>query len=177
MKNFKQFINENNSNKIIAYHGTSVDFDEFDIKKMIDKEGKDLNLGWGRGVINFTDSLSEARAYAKRWDSGTPQIIEVELTINNPFYIGSYRSINTKLSDGYARFQRVRDGFVDTVDRNIWWGKIRGHKNLRMEAFVKQLKKEGYDGIIEGDKGLGDMLGYVVFKIGQIKIINKIPIE
>lgn len=151
----------------IGYHGTSAIFDKFDLRNMNDAEGKSLNLGWGRGVILFTTKYSEAMAYAKSFHGNgtTPRVIHAELTMNNPFRIGTYSDDDT----GYARYQRVRDGYVDTVDRSIWWGKIPGNKNRRMEAFVKQLKKEGYDGIISGRP---PDVEYVIFKPDQIQILD-----
>ena len=167
----REYLNEQeiSTKKFIAYHGTSNDFKEFDIKKMHDKEGKSLNLGWGKGVINFTDSFNNARGYAINGNGDNPRVIKAELSFTNPFYMGSYMKGDT----GYARYQRVRDGFVDTIDKNIWWGEIKSGKNLRMEAFIKQLKKEGYDGIVSGD----DSKEYVIFYVNQIKILESIDIE
>lgn len=141
----------------VVYHGTQSNFDAFDKRKAHDKEGKSLNLGWGRGVFYFSKEPRPAENFALRKDrgkgyaEGNPSVMPVYLKVETPF----------DAVDNYGRWQRARDGFLDKKS-GIYFGDIPTARNQRAEAFVKQLKKEGYDGILFDDE-------IAVFEPTQIK--------
>ena len=161
----------------VAYHGTQSVFDKFEKRKAHDKEGKSLGLGWGRGVFSFASKPGEAGKYAFAKDrgpgytAGAPSIMPVHLSIRNPFYV-DYHAVGVEKASNYTRYQSARDGYKDTRT-DIYWGDYPASRNQRLEALVKQLKKEGYDGIIEGNKK--DGYEYAVFNPDQIRSVYEIP--
>lgn len=58
---YSEFISENHTDYIIAYHGSDYIFDKFEKKKNKDKEGFDP---FGEGIY-FVDNISEAKEYGK----------------------------------------------------------------------------------------------------------------
>lgn len=144
-----------------VYHGTDAVFKEFDKAKMLDKEGLKLGLGMGKGTITFSTSKGEAQKYGKN-------IVEAKVNIKKPFVIKGPEWADM----GYERWKRVRDGMKDTTT-DIYWGKYKTYAG-RVNSFVRQLKKEGYDGIILGHPKLEKDLEITVFDTSQI-IIKAAP--
>ncbi len=142
---------------LVVYHGTQSSFDAFEKRKAHDKEGKSLGLGFGRNVFYFSSSPGAANQFAFRGERGpgyvpgSPSIVPAFLSVENPF----------DAEKNYERYRRARDGWRDT-ETDIYWGDFPSSRNQRIEAFVKQLKKEGHDGIVFGDE-------YAVFEPTQIK--------
>ena len=128
----------------MVYHGTNAEFTEFDKRKATDKEGKKLNLGWGKGVFYFSKSNLKASRYGKN-------TMPVFLNISNVYDIKDYENKSDYINalNGY----KVGD---------IWYGEIEDVKNKRAETFVKELKKNKFDGIIYEDE-------IIVFNSNQIK--------
>jgi len=138
-----------------VYHGTNTQFKFFDFKKLTDKEGLKIELGMGKGTLSFATSKGEASKYGKR-------IIEARLKIKKPFIIKGPEWADSN----YERWRRVRDGWKDTIT-DIHWGKYKTYAG-RVNSFIKQLKKEGYDAIILGHPKLDKNLEITVFYPHQV---------
>lgn len=168
-------VRDADGNLLVVYHGTNAEFTVFDKKAFHDKHGKNLNLGWGRGVFNLTDAKSIAQNYAniqrsergRAYSDGTPKVMELYVNMVNPY--------DMRIPANETRFRNSMNGFTNKEDyenTGIWWNDIPDEQNKRPEAFIKLMKKEGYDGIIE------DLGNVVVFSPNQIKSIgNKAPTE
>lgn len=135
-----------------VYHGTQVKFDKFDSKFATDAEGRKLNLGWGKGNFYFTTKKGEALKYATRerspevaklYPKGEPNVIEAFVDIKKPF--------DMEVGKNAERWRKVRDGYWTDGVSDFNYHKISKGKT-KAEAFVEQLKKEGYDGIIDGQE-------------------------
>lgn len=83
IKKFKQFINESNQDKLILYHGTKLDFNEFDLKKFGWGSGDGGWLGYG---IYLTNDYDYAESYAKNG-----YLLTCEIQINNPYILTDFR--------------------------------------------------------------------------------------
>lgn len=152
---------DENGEPMVVYHGTRNEFTVFDKKMAKDKEGKSLNLGWGKGVFYFHKNEKTALGYANRktrnekyYEGVKSKSLSVFLNIKNTFDVDK----------NYLRVRANRDGFKDTVS-DIWWSKYPDSKNLRREALIKQLKIEGYDGLMDDDE-------FTVFYPTQIKLAD-----
>ena len=135
-----------------VYHGTQAKFNKFDSKFATDAEGRKLNLGWGKGNFYFTTKKGEALKYATRerspeiaklYPKGEPNVIEAFIDIKKPFDI--------EIGKNAERWRKVRDGYWTDGVSDFNYHKIQKGKT-KAEAFVEQLKKEGYDGIIDGQE-------------------------
>ena len=131
----------------VFYHGTSANFDTFEIKKAQDKEGRKRRLGWGKDKFYFADSgevASVAAEYAQIQGKGkNPNVMPVYLNIKKPISADEYMAKVNTLSEQLGN----RDRAISTID--------------------KELKKQGIDGIVDTDSG-----GYAVFNPTQIKSVN-----
>jgi len=145
-----------------VYHGTQAKFDKFESKFATDAEGRKLNLGWGKNNFYFTTKKGEALKYATRerspevaklYPKGEPNVIEAFVDIKKPF--------NIEIEKNAERWRKVRDGYWSDGVSDFNYHKIPKGKT-KAEAFVEQLKKEGYDGIIDGQE-------ITVFSENQIK--------
>lgn len=122
-----------------VWHGTQADFTEFSIKKTTDKQGKELGLGWGKGIFWFSESKGEALKYArpgrgKGYAEGTPKTLSVYLKVVKPWTLGGYGG------EHYGDYQAVRDGYAE-------WSSVQP-RSRRFELFKKQIRSEGCDAII-----------------------------
>lgn len=156
-----------------VYHGTQAKFDKFDSKFATDAEGRKLNLGWGKGNFYFTTKKGEALKYATRERSpevaklylkGEPNVVEAFVDIKNPFDMGSAKNAE--------RWRKVRDGYWSDGVSDFNYHKIPKGKT-KAEAFVEQLKKEGYDGIIDGQEITAFSESSIKTKSQLIDIYNK----
>ncbi|RKY38606.1 MAG: hypothetical protein DRP75_04180, partial [Candidatus Omnitrophota bacterium] len=138
-----------------VYHGTNAQFKFFDFKKLTDKKGLKLGLGMGKGTLSFATSKGEASKYGKR-------IIEARLKIKKPFIIEGpeWADLNNE------RWRRVTEGWKDTIT-DIYWGRYKTYAG-RVNSFIRQLKKEGYDAIILGHTKFDKNLEITVFYPHQV---------
>ena len=161
-------VRDENGNLLTVYHGTKEEFTVFDKKKAKDTHGKRLNLGWGKGVFYVTPSKNVAENFAnlpssergKSYVNGVPRTMEMYANITNPFILET--PDGKRIYKNEAMFRNAMNGFLVN---DVWFGKIEDRANKRKEAFIKMLKKEGYDGILNGDE-------IVVFEPNQVKNVD-----
>ena len=163
-------ILQTNSSKILKngvpmvfYHGTNVEFDEFDISK-------------SAGMAMFTSSEEIARKFAGRWpmydkegnlvtdENGNYKtdgyVMPVYLNVRNPKIIDM---------DGY-------DWFGNGVGENAGKSINKGRKTNFSYLEAKKAKREGYDGLILKNvtDGGGKSDHVIVFNANQIKSVYNI---
>jgi hypothetical protein len=143
IKNYNTFVNESYSDSpesfqrwfgesqtvedgepIIFYHGTAIEFSEFDVNKM--------RKGWLSKAFYFTKSEDEASDYGNI-------VLPVYLRIETPFIIEN----DIVNSDGTVTFvkstkEQIYDAYPEA--KSIEWGNVA--------AF---LNSKGHDGIIQSD--------------------------
>ncbi|WP_163321694.1 LPD5 domain-containing protein [Draconibacterium mangrovi] len=137
-----KIVNEDGS-PMVVYHGTARDFNEFSKAKAQDKEGRRMEVGWGKSKFYFADTggaASIAASGAEYFGKGKNQsVMPVYLRMEKPIDSDKYEAlVASKVAEGLSR-----DKAISAVD--------------------KQIKKEGYDGIIS------DTGGMAVFEPTQIK--------
>lgn len=156
-----------------VYHGTQAKFDKFETKFATDAEGRKLNLGWGKNNFYFTTKKGEALKYATRerspevaklYPKGEPNVIEAFVDIKKPF--------DMEIGKNAERWRKVRDGYWSDGVSDFNYHKIPNGKT-KAEAFVEQLKKEGYDGIIDGQEITAFSESSIKTKSQLIDIWNK----
>lgn len=126
------------------YHGTAADFDSFALSKAKDRDGRRMGLGWGKGKFYFAETgeaASSAASFAQATGRGNQQnVMPVYLSVQKPMAATEYMAmVQAEIDKG-----KSRDQAIAAVDRVI--------------------KREGYDGIIDGESG-----GIAVFRPEQIK--------
>lgn len=151
---------DENGEPLVVYHGTATDnLVEFSHRRAQDKTGRAMALGLGKGKFYFTDSEAGANLAAQgaqyRGQGNSPQAMPVFINIRNPISESEYGSrfeeaTGKELSQGY-------DNAYSMTDRDKGIAKLD-----------KELKKEGYDGIIANidNKNLGQI---ATFNPNQIK--------
>jgi hypothetical protein len=172
--------------KIIAYHGSNVEFDKFDQSK-----ARIRNDLYGGGVAYFTNSLDMAKSYARVMSqkSGIPLVYEAALTINKLFDIDTlYRGNNLVqfldmkevetfargaklLAMGQNRIQtlaNLRAGDMVLSGDQIFKGLSHG-MNQTAKARMK-LAKMGFDALRYNAQGNSV---YLMYNAHQIKIDNR----
>lgn len=78
-------IIDENGEPLVVYHGTNAEFWTFDKNKALDKRGRTLGLGWGKGKFYFTISEQAAAMNGKR-------VIPAFLNVRNPFSSDEYEA-------------------------------------------------------------------------------------
>jgi hypothetical protein len=134
------------------YHGTVDEFPEFDPRKVHDKAGTKLKLGFGPGVLYFTDHPDDAHRYAARHQRDGANIRPVYLIMHKPLVIKHWDSDNA----GWLNAAAYGRGSFASIKSYA----------TRMRKFIRDVRAEGFDGIIQGD-GSGPM-EYVVFGRDQV---------
>lgn len=153
--NASKLLDENREPREV-YHGTATDgLTVFSHKKAQDKQGRKLALGWGKGKFYLTTSEIGARAAADgaAWQGygSSPQVMKLFVNVRKPMsedeYAARYAALsghdlNEPYADGYG--MQERDKYIAALDKNI--------------------RKEGYDGIVDAVSG-----AVAVFAPNQIK--------
>lgn len=155
-----KIVNEDGSPKVV-YHGTATDnIRIFDRKKAQDKAGRQIGFGWGKGKFYFTESEMMANAAGSgaqsRGQGEHPQAMPVYLRVEKPISAESYAERFKEISGGRALSPAGYDDSYTMEDRDRLIAKLD-----------RQLKKEGYDGIIDEMSG-----AIAVFDNKQIKSVN-----
>lgn len=155
-----QIVNKDGTPRV-AYHGTATSgIRTFDKKKAQDKVGRQMGMGWGKGKFYFSFYQGAANAAASgaqyRGQGKNPQTMAVYLRIEKPMTEEEYANRFREISGGHELSpagytseytMRDRDKFITKLD--------------------KQLKKEGYDGIVDKDTG-----SVAVFDSKQVKSVD-----
>lgn len=155
-----QIVNKDGTPRV-AYHGTATSgIRIFDKKKAQDKVGRQMGMGWGKGKFYFSFYQGAANAAASgaqyRGQGKNPQTMAVYLRIEKPMTAEEYANRFREISGGHELSpagytseytMRDRDKFITKLD--------------------KQLKKEGYDGIVDKDTG-----SVAVFDSKQVKSVD-----
>ena len=131
---------------LVVYHGTASDFSEFMRPKAIDKEGRRIGMGWGKGKFYFADNPGAASVSAdwagksKDRPGNRPSVMPVHLKIKNPISADDYMAqVSKRIASGMDR-----DAAIALVD--------------------SELKRQNIDGIVDLISG-----GHAVFASTQIK--------
>jgi hypothetical protein len=136
------------------YHGTAETFSTFDPKRIHDKEGSKLKLGFGPGVLYFTDHPDDAFRYATRHGIEGVNIHPVFLIMHKPLVMKYWDDPNTGWLRAAARGHGSYAGIKSYV--------------ARMRRFIRDVRAEGYDGIIVSDGTPSPPGEYVVFEPAQV---------
>ena len=134
-------------------HLTDKDFNEFSIKKATDKLGRQIGLGLGKDKFYFTHGLDSQITREDR-----PRKINAFLKIEKPLTQSDFESMVANQAGVKEYFdlrgfqQKDRDKAIATID--------------------KQIKKQGYDGILQKDKyGIGQI---AVYNPNRIKLADRL---
>lgn len=147
-------LRDANGKPKLFYHGTADAFTTFDTKRVHDKEGVKLKLGFGPGVLYFTDHPDDAFRYAIRHGTEGVNIHPVFLIMHKPLLIRYWDDSNT----AWARAAtNGRGSYAD----------IKSYA-ARMRRFIRDVRAEGYDGIIVSDGKPSPPGEYVVFEPAQV---------
>ena len=140
---------DENGEPLVVYHGTASDIAEFQTDKATDKEGRRLEMGWGKGKFYFTDSpeaasnAAEWAAQSKERPGNAPAVMPVYLRIVKPIEATEYMRLVQQEQDA----GKTRDKAIAAVD--------------------KKIQAKGFDGIIDRVSG-----GMAAFSPTQIKSVN-----
>ena len=158
VKNFKQSLNEGSQQKLIAYHGSNVLFDEFSVEKVgsnsdVNSSG---NLNNDKYGFFFTSDYEEAKSsgnVVSKQKGGNPIVYTCELILTNPY---TWVDLNNDVGDEQA--QKIYDN-----TSGIGWGIFDSNRDFIIERCLK-LKKDSVLFYHNGVKFI------TVFKPSQIKI-------
>lgn len=135
-----------------VYHGTgNNDFTVFDIKK-----SKSTGL-LGQGFY-FTSNLSEA---AEKYAKKNGRVLSAYLNIKKP--------LEVDLVHKSSVISKLRDDFGGTFDVDYYVYSARYRDRVDTKRLLELIRKQGYDGIINKQKGY-----YVALDSNQIKLVNNI---
>lgn len=151
---------------IVCYHYTNEDFDSFDDTKINSGASAGFNM-FGSGFY-FTDNGNAK--YNVKYKK------VVYLNITKPYYLGladSLEQIKDFITKAGGDFSKYSDTTANTFVAIHECCNITGRE--QKEFFAKEIRRQGYDGIIARGKNFSD---YVVYKSNQVKLIeNKNPTE
>lgn len=153
----------------VFYHGTPDAFTEFDPKAVHDRDGLKNKLGFGPGLLYFTDMPADASRYAARWKREGANIHPVFLKMTKPLVTRHYDD------KGAAWIEHASQGY----------GSYRPIKTFkaRMRKFIQDLKAEGHDGIAQmGSVTHSETWGrnqtpgeFIVFDASQVRSVFSFP--
>jgi len=167
MKNLKSFdLFEAEDNAPVLYHGTTNEFDKFEVGKPISNAPYGAAIDNGLGIF-FTDNLTMAKWFGKMIeydgdkDKYVPvkgskgRVIKAKVYLKNPFVVESPDPDNEQ--DGVQEYFKAIQ------------------KAGGVEKFKKQLLDKGYDGVVIEDSNTnyykdGYYKVWIVFSPNQIKI-------
>lgn len=145
------FVDKLSTNEDIAYHGSDVDFDVFDIKYV----GKKTDDGiWGSGFY-FTNHKATAQAYGKN-------LYKVDLNIRNPLDLTKF-----KTTEELAEYLDVSETILSKRNRAI------GCRLPYSRTFSSAVKEKGHDSVLVQD---GEHKEIVVFDSKLISMHKKEPV-
>lgn len=141
-ENASKVVDENGE-PMVVYHGTGNDFNTFEKSKAVDKEGRQMMMGWGRDKFYFADNEIGAKVAASAaiyYGKGKKErVIPAFLNIKNPVSAEEYSE-----QIGRPDTPRKRDNIIKKLDQS--------------------LISQGYDGIVDKESG-----GIATFNPNQIK--------
>lgn len=159
--NFEKFFNgskvtDNKGKPKTVYHGTTSDFDTFDINHA-------TNGNFGKGFY-FGEDIKKVNEH---WAKGEKaNIIPVNLNIKKPFNMDA---IDKEFATEYIKsIGKTTDDLPNSKNPSVFYkllGSLKGKNNLN--DFIKS---SGYDGIVGTTSGAKKQ--WVAFKPEQIKSIN-----
>ena len=161
----REYLNENVQQKIIAYHGSNVLFDEFDDTKIGSNSDVNANgnLNNDKYGFFFTSDFDEAKSSGNvvaKQKGGKPIVYTCELTFSNPY---TFTDLKTDVGD--AEIQNI----YDKTD-GVGWGIFDSNRDFIIKRCL-ELKK---DSILFSKHGIKFI---VVFNKSQIKILKSNSFE
>lgn len=155
----KSVVVDKAGDPLVVYHGTATPgIDVFNSRKAQDKAGREYGMGWGKGKFYFTASKMMADAAASgaeyRGQGKNKQAMPLYLRIEKPMSIEEYQKRYSEISGGHRLGGESYTDDYGMKDRDKFIAKLD-----------KQLKNEGYDGIVDGET-------YAVFDNKNIKSVN-----
>jgi len=160
-----EFLNENSQQRLIAYHGSNVLFDEFSIDKIGSNSDVNANnkLNNDRYGFFFTSDFDEAKSsgnIVSKQKGGKPIVYTCELVFSNP-----YTFTDLKNDVGDKEIQNI----YDKTD-GIGWGIFDSNRDF----IIGRCLELGKDAILFSKDGIKFI---IVFKSTQIKIIDSEAFE
>ncbi len=137
---------------IIAYHGTDKDFDTFDTKQ-------EERFGSHFGSLETVENVAKSTGK----DIDKFKIKKVELDIKNPIRLPDIT---------YWEAEKIAEELAKqgiTVKPKDYLGS----EYYTHEDIIKELQKQGYDGVVYENKAEGGGDSYIAFKPEQIKTISQ----
>ncbi|MBO4576379.1 MAG: hypothetical protein J5680_04620, partial [Neisseriaceae bacterium] len=134
-KNASKVVNPDTGEPLVVYHGSGEEFFVFDKSKATDKQGRQFNVGTGKGVFSFTNDYQSAENWknnAKNRQkygvkSVKPTVISAFLNIKNPINRVEFDNrVNLKIGEVVFLTQKVRDKAIAEVRRELKREKIDG---------------------------------------------------
>jgi hypothetical protein len=183
--------------KMIVYHGSIRNFQNFNKETVVQNLSNDINtIGFW-----FTSNFDSAKPFAtgsesvieksksEFWEIGEPKVIQYERAVSGFIYkvyinepiLKIYES-NTE--DSFDMFMRERDEFCDYLGakkRNVTWedGAILLNKEEANTEFRKSLIKQGYEGLLIRKALIHNMITdlYCIFSQESLLITEVLPLE
>lgn len=165
VKNFKQIINENQEQKVIAYHGSNVLFDEFNGQKIgsnsdVNSTGNLYDDKYGFFFTSdFNEAKSSANAVAKQ-KGGNPIVYTCELIFSNPYTLTDLKN-------------DVGDNEIENI-YNKTGGNGWGIFDTNRDFIIKRCLELKKNSVLFTNQGIKFI---VVFDKSQIKIIKSDSFE
>lgn len=115
MRTFKEWINENADDGIVAYHATrSEPFDKFDLRHATDELGVQLGEGYGPNKFYFA---KERNLIPQMRGSGTLHIATVRLSLSKTYdgrlYRDGLRRLRSKVKTNKTAFRKMDEQVLE----------------------------------------------------------------
>ena len=150
-------------NEIAAYHGSSVDFDQFEAEKA-------REFGFHFGTIE--SAMHRNSSNVKKYDVSITKPIELDdVGFWEPASILKNMAINNYISEDEKQtlLQQIN---MEAIRRAKASGSsLRYEKN---EILKSKLEEMGYDGIVYENRGEAGDTAYIAFRPEQVKFIEKL---
>lgn len=151
-------IQENETNEMMAYHGTGADFDKFNHKKYLDTGAGSQTFGWGTYVTNDEEVAKGYSENSKTVGVDTEHEIENFLIVN---YNYDSESAQREAHDIIANFRWAGSWkeFIELCEKGItadWNNDEQKERDKRWLNILKSIRKENaflYEVDIPEDNG------------------------
>ena len=150
-----------NANKVKAYYGSTVDFNQWDITKT-------REFGYHFGIEDAEQSLHRIR--------NKGHLYEVILTFSNPIKMkDAMRWDLTAIANGLG----IPKEEISKIENEARVNARKNFSNLSVEKNLiaeKILNQSGYDAILYDNEGESGGKAIIIWNPNQIQVINHIPI-
>jgi hypothetical protein len=183
--------------KMILYHGSIRNFQNFNEETVVQNLSHDINtIGFW-----FTSDHNTAKPFAigsetvieesksEFWENGEPKVIQYERPVSGFIYKVYIDEPNLKIyesntEESFDLFMRERDVFCDYLGakkRNVTWkdGAILLNKEEANTEYRKSLIKQGYEGLLIRKTLIHSMITdlYCIFHEESLLITEVLPLE